>query len=384
MTTAISPDVDTGANPDLPVTPRIVAPPPSLQPMSARDGRGSGKWIDYTSHPAYRDFMTGIGIGARLAALRIFTRNFTLILFKRLISYELIPAHLRKPRTVTGWLRLLQCAAQHVGKRFTPPKTYFGNAGAMVQDRLSTDGICVLQIDPAQYVKLQNLALPQYETLRRRRGQRTTNLREFEESRAYAMRTSEAALFDQVESILQSSGAMEGVSAYLRRQASLIDVNPQINDVTDDFWRHIFPDLDDADRPARYLHRDASGGDIKAIIYMSDVGPSNGPFSYVLGSHQTSGSTVGNWIEEANDQGPLSGTNRESRRVFAALPRALQRKCSCGNDVQPGTAIAKRMLGGEWTITASRGHIVLFDTKGLHRGGLVGQGERVVMTCVMG
>ena len=335
-------------------------------------------------HPAYRDFMVGVRIGARLKALRVFTCNFTLILIKRLISYELIPAHLRRPRTIAAWLRLLRRATQHVVKKFSPPKAHFNATGFTVQGRLSIDGICVLQIDPTQYAELQALSLPQYETLRQRRDARTTSLRAFEESRAYAMRTSDAALFAQVESILLSSGAMDGVSAYLRREASLIDVNPQINDVTDDFWQHIFSDLPAEDRPARYLHRDASGGDVKAIIYMSDVNTDNGPFSYVLGSHNTRSPTFGNWIEEANDQGPLSGTGRESRRIFAALPRVLQRKCSCGNDLVANNPLIKKLLRSEWTITSPGGYLVLFDTKGFHRGGLVSKGERIVLTCVMG
>ena len=117
---------------------------------------------------------------------------------------------------------------------------------------------------------------------------------------------------------------------------------------------------------------------------MSDVGPENGPFCYVLGSHKTRSATLGDWIEEANDQGPLSGTSRESRRVFAALPKALQRKCSCGNDMLPDSDVAQRLLAAEWTITAPRGHVVLFDTKGFHRGGLVDRDERIVMTCVLG
>lgn len=352
--------------------------------MSTTPSEIPGNWIDYAAHPAYRDFTTDLGLLARIAALKTFSRNFVLILSKRLISYELIPAHLRKPQSLAGWLRLLQRVGRHVLHKVVPPKAWSSATGGTVKDRLQTDGICVVQIDPEQFTNLQTLARPQYDALRQRRGAQAAGRREFEESRAYATRTSAAELFKQVEAILQTSGALDGVSAYLGRRASLIDVNPQINDVSDDFWQHIFTDLPAADRPARYLHRDASGGDIKAIIYMSDVGPDNGPFSYVLGSHHTRSGTVGNWIEEANDQGPLSGTNLESRRVFAALPHALQRKCSCGNDVQPGTAIAKRLLDAEWTITAARGHIVLFDTKGFHRGGLVRRDERIVMTCVMG
>jgi len=69
---------------------------------------------------------------------------------------------------------------------------------------------------------------------------------------------------------------------------------------------------------------------------------------------------------------------------FAALPKVLQRKCAFGNDILANTEIAERLLAAEWTITAERGHIVLFDTKGFHRGGMVTRGERLVLTCVIG
>ena len=66
------------------------------------------------------------------------------------------------------------------------------------------------------------------------------------------------------------------------KRARLIDVNPQINDPSDDFWQLIFTDLPPSDRPARYFHKDASGGDIKAILYMSNVDSACGPFSYAM------------------------------------------------------------------------------------------------------
>jgi hypothetical protein len=384
VTTASSQLANTAQDLPLVGNGRIVLPPGHLRPMAVQREDGVQRWIDYATHPAYSELVARAGIADTLASLKIFARNFSLILSKRLISYELIPGHLRKPRSAGGALRLLRRAGLHALQKLLPRRSRTTDAGALVADRLREDGICVLQIDAAQFMQLQAIAQPQYDALRQRRGDKRVGGREFDESRASAKRTSETALFSQVESILTDSGALDGVSSYLGRPASLVDVNPQINDRSDDFWRRIFPDLPPADRPARYMHRDASGGDIKAIFYMSDVGPDNGPFCYVLGSHRTRSSTIADWVEEANDQGPLSATGLASRKHFAALPRALQRKCSFGNDVLPDTDIARRLLGSEWTITSPRGHVVLFDTKGLHRGGLVDQDERIVMTCVMG
>ena len=67
-----------------------------------------------------------------------------------------------------------------------------------------------------------------------------------------------------------------------------------------------------------------------------------------------------------------------------SLPRLMRRKCAFGNDVRPGSEFAARILRSEWVILASRGHLVMFDTKGFHRGGMVTEGERAVITCVIG
>ncbi len=208
--------------------------------------------------------------------------------------------------------------------------------------------------------------------------------RDFAESRASALRTENADLFACVEQMLTQSGVLDGCSAYLGHSAKLVDVNPQINDSSDDFWQRVFPDLPSSPLPTAYLHRDASGGDIKAILYLSDVGPDNGPFSYALGSHRVPRTRLTDWIEETNDQSGASGTARADRQSFIALPAKLQRKCAFGNDILPATEIATRLNAAEWTIEARRGHLVIFDTKGFHRGGMVKEDERVVLTCVIG
>ncbi len=70
-------------------------------------------------------------------------------------------------------------------------------------------------------------------------------------------------LYQLVEEILSEHGVLKSIEMYLQRPIKIIDINPQISDVTDSFWRHIFPDLPDTNTQTSYYHRDASGGDIK-------------------------------------------------------------------------------------------------------------------------
>lgn len=364
----------------------VVPSPEGLKRFAVQPGEGPGTWIDYATHPAYQRLVRSASPKTRLVSLLRFGKYLGVILCKRLVSYELIPGHLRKPRSASGVLRLLREAGNNALRKLVPQgralKTS-SDAGA-VHQALGCDGVCVAQIDRKQLAQISAAAQPLYDRLRQKRGNRAEGGRDFDESRSYALRTAHAELFTAVEATLTRSGILDGVSAYIGRPASLIDVNPQINDQSDDFWRRIFPDQPVAERPVAYMHRDATGGDIKAILYMSDVKPENGPFSYAIGSQKVYSGRLGDWIEQTNDQSSFSGTGPLNRRRFAALPAILRRKCAFGNDVLPGSEISHRLLGAEWTITAPRGSVVLFDTKGIHRGGMVKQGERLVLTCVLG
>jgi len=359
--------------------------PHAIRRFEALPGEGPGTWISYQDHPAYRNFVKSASIANRIQSMFVFGKYLAVILCKRLISYELIPAHLRKPKSAKGVLQLVRkILANITAKVFVRMPGQSKEDAESVNRALREDGICVAKLEPQDFAAITETSRSLFDELRDRRGAALNGGRTFGESRSAATRTAHGDLFVAVDHMLKTRGILDGVSSYLGRKASLVDVNPQINDPSDDFWKHSFPDIAHSERPASYLHRDSSGGDVKAIIYMSDVGPGNGPFSFAVGSHRVRSSRISNWIEETNDQSGLSATDLQSRKLFSALPVSLRKKSTFGNDVLPHTEISQRILSAEWCITAPRGHIVLFDTKGLHRGSMVIENERLVLTCVLG
>jgi hypothetical protein len=192
------------------------------------------------------------------------------------------------------------------------------------------------------------------------------------------------ALFRAIEAAFVESGVMEIASQYLGRPVRIVDVTPQINDASDSFWRDIFPDVAHEGIPrTAYCHRDASGGDLKAIIYCTDVGPKGGPFTYAAGSHRFKLSRIEDFVCEVNDSNGLAATDRASRSRFMGLPRALRQKGAFGNDLLDASPASQRLAASLWNITGPKGSVVLFDTKGVHRGGMVTEGERAVITCVI-
>jgi hypothetical protein len=357
-----------------------VEPEQGVQPVSALGW--SPALVDYEGHAAYGELIARAPLRLRLEATAIFAASMAKLLFKRLIRYEFIPYDVRADRSLPGRLRFAGAALRNMASGDARSRRLSGAASEA--GRMAEHGIHVVTMPVDRFAALDDAARPEFDRLAARRG-KSNGHRQFEESRAQASRAEQRGLFDAIETTLKEAGVFDVASAYLGRKAGLIDVNPQINDTTDTFWRDIFPDAElKSLPPTAYCHRDASGGDLKAIIYMTDVGDRAGPFSYVVGSNRMKIKRLDDLICEANDSNGLAGTDAKARARFAALPRKLRQKGAFGNDLRPDSALGREIGQGLWAVKAGKGSIVLFDTKGIHRGGMVEAGERRVITCVIG
>lgn len=364
---------------------QLVSPPATIT-STLHEFTLSPEAFDYEHHPAYSELIANYSIKTRAVALAIFIKSFLLILAKRMIRYEMIPLDIRTPNDVTGYLTFLRTVLRNLlrlDRRKEIGLTH-GSAG-QVYSLFEQNGCAVIRLSDHTYENLSRVSAEHFSNLRiRRQNGKDDAQREFEESRMYARRSTSSELFITIETILRDSGALDAASKYLKREARLIDVNPQINDPSDDFWKRIFPDVQIAHPATAYFHRDASGGDLKFIFYMSDVKEGNGPFGYVLGSHSLQVSRLNDYIGEANDSNGFAGTGTKSRAHFAALPKFLRQKGAFGNDLQDHSRLSHAIVQGHWSIVSPKGSIVMFDTKGIHRGGMVQDGERLVITCVVG
>lgn len=359
-----------------------VQPRKGVEPVSAIGWTPA--LIDYEHHAAYGELVARPSLKTRLEANAIFAVSMGKLLFKRLIRYEFIPHDIRADKSFGGRLRFAGAALRNTVRGDDRAQRAQAAAKGAPAGRLAEHGIHVVTMPTDRFAELEAVAQPDFDRLVARRGQ-SNGQRDFAESRAQASRVDQKDLFNAIEATLREAGVFDVASAYLGRKAGLIDVNPQINDTSDTFWRDIFPDAELATLPpTAYCHRDASGGDLKAIFYMSDVGDRAGPFSYVVGSNRMTISRLDDLICEANDSNGLAGTTPEARARFAALPKKLRQKGSFGNDLTPESPLGREIGQGLWKVTAGKGSIVLFDTKGIHRGGMVEDGERRVITCVIG
>jgi hypothetical protein len=359
---------------------QIIAPD-SLVPLDS-NFRWSRHIVDYEAHPAYADLIKTASFGKKGSALLRYAARFTLLLTKRVIRYEMIPFENRNPQSLRDRIGFVISGFRNAFGFGNKKADMSNDPPALAQ--LNAHGVAVIKMPEAQFDRLQSLAKPDFDTLVARRGVRA-NRREFDESRMSSDRRQSPDLFTFVETILADSGLAAAADAYMGRKVKLMDINPQINDPSDSFWRDIFEDRPGIDLPrTAYCHRDSSGGDLKAIIYMTDVGTDEGPFSFAVGSNHMVISQLDNLLCEANDHNSFSGTDLDARASFAALPAKLRQKGAFGNDLDDAAPLSHQIANALWEIKGSKGSIVLFDTKGVHRGGMVDAGERRVITCVLG
>ena len=183
------------------------------------------------------------------------------------------------------------------------------------------------------------------------------------------------ALFAALRSAFRNQGVLDAASRYQGRKLDVTFLKLLINHAEDSWWRRPFADVGLGDPAAISMHVDHLWT-TKAILYLTPVAQENGPFCYCLGSNHV---RIG-WLEgaarRANDRVDLSSCTPERRRRFHALPKRFRRKAKFGNDLEGDHPELARLLATERRFTSADGDLLLFDDRGIHRGGLVEAGER--------
>jgi hypothetical protein len=151
----------------------------------------------------------------------------------------------------------------------------------------------------------------------------------------------------------------------------------QVNDVQDNSI--MSQGISTDDKNTDYMHLDAAIGQLKFIVYMSDVEEVNGPTSYVPATNMPSGLTFRRLVGAAVDNLGFSGDTDMARRRFMALPRFLRYKANFGNDLTPNCELSDFLLNSERKIIGPKGTVFLFDPSGVHRGALLKASTRTIL-----
>jgi hypothetical protein len=246
---------------------------------------------------------------------------------------------------------------------------------------LERDGIFAFRLSENGKQALADAARPWFARLETVRAAIPHGARQYCHTQLVTARVDAPALYDVMESALSEAGILSSVRNYLGCRAELRSVALQINDEKDRFWRAHFEDRGVPVPPTVFFHIDNTYGVVKAIFYLSEVDETNGPFSYVPGTHRVG---VG-WFEALFVRAVdiWIDVYPQERHLFAALPRSLRRKAKFGDDLDPGDAQGKWLLDHERIMTSKEGDVFVFDVKGVHRGGMVRNGERRIIQVMM-
>ncbi len=368
-----------------PVEKRIPEFPPLLAAVSRLDA-GPAPNPDYANHPLYGEAFPKPGFRVRLRALTRLIPWIVFVAAKACVFGDRIPPVPGQDTGIPGGI----AARAGVALRHLPflssgvfsqlrrsARALAANESALSQ-RLREDGIAAGFLPQTQLQALEDATRRPLAELHERLHSRSHP--QFEERQKWLDPALYADLYGLVQSVLEDCGALDAASAYLGRKAAVVRALVQMNDARD----AKSPGYDGGPATTRGMHLDTTYGIVKCLIYLSEVGPAQGPFCYVLGSHRLKLRNFEGLVRRAVDRAGLCRMDAGTRRLFSALPAVLRKKGSFGGDLLPGSGLAEQLLHAEYRWTSRDGNFAVFDTVGIHRGATVLEGYRLALFAIVG
>jgi len=194
-------------------------------------------------------------------------------------------------------------------------------------------------------------------------------------------------------------GVLDAVSAYRKHKTKIGGLALELSVPQSTWWRNTIPGLDRAPQTL-YAHLDESMFVPKSIVYLSDVSDQNGPTGFYPGCYEAMHlnpfqEIIGRIVGTVGTQfdSPLrnyyarqyhqSMGSENFRRHFMKLPDSLRFNSHLGWDVLPDSELESRLASSEVKMTGLAGTFIAFDgARLLHRGGLIQEGERIVLQVI--
>ncbi len=257
-----------------------------------------------------------------------------------------------------------------------------------VGEGLVRDGMGMVQLSATELAPVEREAAPVLAAI----------ARELEETRAAGERIqyktahhgvgrdSHPELWGALERAMRDCGALDITAAYFGAPAGRMrSAGVLLNQADQDWATRLYRDIDLEAPPTAGFHIDSNGKCfVKVVLYLSDVGPDQGPFGLIPGSHRWAEGSEERIFRRAFDKSDLVIRSAKKRRMFLSLPPQMQVKAEFGGDMLADSPEARSLMQQEFVGVGSRGQVNLFDPEAIHRGGNVRQGERRVVLITMG
>jgi hypothetical protein len=196
----------------------------------------------------------------------------------------------------------------------------------------------------------------------------------------------EGELWDLVDRALGGAGLYDATATVFDApSAKLRSLSVLVNHPRQEWATRLWRDLDVEAPPTAGFHIDSDCKCFtKIVLYLTDVGPEQGPFGVVPGSHRWDEGSQDRIYRSAFDRSPMVVRSAKLRRRFLSLPSEMQTKAEFGGDMLADSPEAEALLAAEEVMTGPRGQLNLFNPDAVHRGGNVSSGERHVLLASIG
>ena len=350
--------------------------------------------IDYSNHPAYGLCFPKPTLAERAKAITTLLPWIGVVMFKKVMMMDRIPALPNYSGYIAGGIagriRKIPQYLPYIFKGFgsaivsaMKPKPTTPTEHEEYVKRFLEMGFGVDRFQDDEMDKLRSLVAQAEVELRAKRAA-IQGPRTFEDNVKFFNTGQDKALFDLLNHYMEKHGMIAAANAYVGRETKVTHLLMQINDPADSYFHGNFKDIGLEDTKCNYMHVDTSYDQVKCAIYLNEVDLNNGAFSFVLKSHYARPVGFEGLLRRAMDRSNLTSFKPVYRKMFNALPKALQKKCTFGADLLDGSAESEAMLKNEYPLTSQVGNVGLFANNGVHRGGLTKTGERIVFFATIG
>lgn len=258
------------------------------------------------------------------------------------------------------------------------PKGDYDRRNPVWFERLIEDGAAAWRMEQGDIAELLKKIGQYVARLEARKSKIPAEKRKFSDHSLH-IPESDAGFYSWLGELFGKYDIQKIIESYSGRRMNLKTAAVFLNDPQDEYWKDHFADVGLPDPPTAYMHTDSSMRWLKCMVYLSEVREENGPFSYVLGSNNFYMSFWEYVARKSSDMSGLDKCERNWREMFWTLPHFLQRKCELGNDFLEGDPAVKMLLEREKKFTSAEGNMIIFDTDGVHRGGMVHSGRRLAL-----
>jgi hypothetical protein len=202
--------------------------------------------------------------------------------------------------------------------------------------------------------------------------------------------------WDLLKAFVRENQIEDAISAFAGFPLELVGYALTLSHPAETWFRICYQDLGLPATGTVQQHYDLDNLSAKSMFYLNDVGPDNGPFTYIPESKafiaSRSQTSFFKYLDYANNDfaaakaAPETIYNRpvfvfpDLRPAFASLPAELQGSACPGDDVLDGTPLSEALLRAERPLTSEDGDLMLFaGGETIHRGGVARTGQRYAL-----